>query len=182
MTRLMLWPLHTRCRHALAMASTCYHRFSSPAPAPHPNAAASASFPPRPIPSCVAPTVHDFLHGCFQAQTPLLIRGAMQSWASRSWTPESLKATFGHLNVPVELSLWNDEEGRWGDYRDLYKEHTTLAGSKEYFMPHQPMSLADFINIFMGEREDPSSPSPLIGYMAQHQLLSEVPQMADGIP
>lgn len=108
----------------------------------------------------------------------------MHSWASRSWTPESLKAQFGHLNVPVELSLWNDEDGRWGDYRDLYKEQTTPAGSKEFFLPHQPMSLADFIDIFMGEPEDPSSPSPspLIGYMAQHQLLSQVPQIADGIP
>ena len=62
----------------------------------------------------------------------------MHSWASRSWTPESLKAQFGHLNVPVELSLWNDEDGRWGDYRDLYKEQTTPAGSKEFFLPHQP--------------------------------------------
>ena len=46
------------------------------------------------------------------------------------------------------------------------------------------VSLADFIDIFMGEPEDPSSPSPspLIGYMAQHQLLSQVPQIADGIP
>lgn len=71
MTTPMLWPLHTRCGNALAMASTCYHRFSSHAPA-HPHAAASASFPPRPIPSCVAPTVHDFLHGCFQVHIPFI--------------------------------------------------------------------------------------------------------------
>lgn len=59
----------------------------------------------------------------------------MDTWASRKWTPESLKDTLGHLNVPVELSFWNEQEGRWGDYRDLYQEH---VGSKEYFMPHQP--------------------------------------------
>lgn len=44
------------------------------------------------------------------------------------------------------------------------------------------VSLADFIDVFMCKRENPSSPSPLIGYMAQHQLLTEAPEMANGIP
>lgn len=34
--------------------------------------------------------------------------------------------------------------------------------------------LADFIDVFMCKREDPSSRPPLIGYMAQHQGLTEV--------
>ncbi|KAG0626217.1 hypothetical protein M758_2G111700 [Ceratodon purpureus] len=136
----------------------------------------------RPIPVCVAPTVEEFVNGCYQAQTPMVIRGAMETWASRKWTPESLKEKFGHLNVPVELGFWKEEEGRYGDYRDLYQESITHAGSKEYFMAHQPMSLTDFIDIFMCKREDSSSPPPLIGYMAQHQLLTEVPGMANDIP
>lgn len=128
----------------------------------------------RDVPVCVAPTVEAFMHGCYAAQTPMLIQGAMDTWAPRKWTPESLKNKFGHLSVPVELGFWNEEERRWGDYRDLYKEDVTHAGSKEYFMPHQPMLLADFIDVFMCKREDPSSRPPLIGYMAQHQGLTEV--------
>lgn len=42
--------------------------------------------------------------------------------------------------------------------------------------------LADFINIFMDNEEDASSTSQFIGYMAQHQLLTEVPDMAADIP
>lgn len=81
----------------------------------------------------------------------MVIQGAMDTWASRKWTPESLKEKFGHLNVPIELSLWNEEEGRWGDYRDLYKEHVTHAGSKEYFMPHQPSKILTLLIIDRSE-------------------------------
>ena len=47
---------------------------------------------------------------------------------------------------------------------------------------YDAVSLADFIDVFMCEREDSSSPPPLIGYMAQHQLLAEVPDMGLDIP
>jgi hypothetical protein len=44
------------------------------------------------------------------------------------------------------------------------------------------VSLADFIDIFMDESVDTLSPRPLIGYMAQHQLLREVPELAADFP
>jgi hypothetical protein len=70
-----------------------------------------------------------------------VIQGAMGTWASRKWTPESLKERFGHWSVPVELGFWKEDEGRYGDYRDLYQESITHAGSKEYFMSHQPSKI-----------------------------------------
>jgi hypothetical protein len=65
----------------------------------------------------------------------------MGTWASRKWTPESLKERFGHWSVTVELGFWKEDEGRYGDYRDLYQESITHAGSKEYFMSHQPSKI-----------------------------------------
>lgn len=170
-----------RCRKAmLAMvgwSQSCFFHSVQTVAAVHRDASQK-----RAIPVCVAPTVEEFVRGCYEAQTPMVIQGAMETWASRKWTPESLKERFGHWSVPVELGFWKEDEGRYGDYRDLYLESITHAGSKEYFMSHQPMPLAEFIDIFMCKREDSSSPPPLIGYMAQHQLLTQVPEMATDIP
>ena len=77
----------------------------------------------------------------------MVIQGAMETWASRKWTPESLKERFGHWSVPVELGFWKEDEGRYGDYRDLYLESITHAGSKEYFMSHQPSKILTILSL-----------------------------------
>lgn len=58
----------------------------------------------------------------------------MDIWVLRKWILELLKNKFGYLSVFVELGFWNEEERRWGDYWDFYKEDVIYVGLKEYFM------------------------------------------------
>lgn len=104
----------------------------------------------------------------------------MEAWNARSWTLDTLTKKFGQTTVHVELSRWNSAEKRWADFRDLYrnKNQDPVEGG-ELFLPHHPMLFEDFIEIFLKQQR--SKDTPLKGYLAQQQLLNELPSMAEGI-
>lgn len=131
-----------------------------------------------PVPRVRCPSLHDFTRDWFQPQFPVVIEAAMENWSARSWTLDTLAEKFGQTTVHVELSRWNTQERRWADFRDLYKNRAPIP-KEELFMPQHPILLEDFIDIFLRNHEDQTS--PLKGYLAQQQLLNELPALAEGI-
>ncbi|MCO5600376.1 hypothetical protein L7F22_054487 [Adiantum nelumboides] len=124
------------------------------------------------------PSLQDFTRDWFQSQTPVIIESAMENWKVRSWTIDTLVEKFGQTTVHIELSRWHKEERRWADFRDLYKEKEPVH-KEELFIPQYPILLGEFIDIFIKNYEDQTA--PLKGYLAQQQLLIDLPALAEGI-
>ncbi|KAH7316201.1 hypothetical protein KP509_21G082400 [Ceratopteris richardii] len=131
-----------------------------------------------PVSRVHAPRFQDFIRDWFQPQFPVVIESAMENWKARSWTLDTLIKKFGQTTVHIELSRWHKEEKRWADFRDLYKDKA-LAPKEEIFIPQYPILLEDFINIFLRDYEDQTA--PVKGYLAQQQLLNDLPELAEGI-
>lgn len=137
-----------------------------------------ASVAGAPIARVRCPSLEDFTLGWFQPQIPVIIEAAMENWKARSWTLDTLAQKFGQTTVHIELSRWNTEERRWADFRDLYKDKEPVR-KEELFIPQYPILLDDFIELFLKNHEDQTA--PLKGYLAQQQLLNDLPALAEGI-
>ncbi|KAI5082355.1 hypothetical protein GOP47_0002098 [Adiantum capillus-veneris] len=131
-----------------------------------------------PISRVRCPSLQDFTRDWFQPQIPVVIEGAMENWKARGWTIDTLAEKFGQTTVHIELSRWHKEERRWADFRDLYKQKEPVR-KEELFIPQYPILLEDFIEIFLRDHEDQTA--PLKGYLAQQQLLTDLPALAEGI-
>lgn len=120
------------------------------------------------VQSIPAPDVYSFFERYFKPEEPVVLLGAVQDWpASTKWgNIEYILDVLGHRTVPIETgkSYLSDESGS-----------TFISGEKFVF---------DYI---IGAQDDASTvvvnceTPPPMGYLAQHQLLEQVPALKHDI-
>jgi len=113
--------------------------------------------PLSPIPILHNPSLTSFLTKCKVPLCATLVTGCMTDWPcmrERRWCCEYLVSMAGPRTVPVEL-------GR------NYTDHTWTQ---------QLLTVETFVRRFMQARE-----GEMVGYLAQHQLLEQVPSLARDI-
>ncbi|XP_041376139.1 LOW QUALITY PROTEIN: bifunctional peptidase and arginyl-hydroxylase JMJD5-like [Gigantopelta aegis] len=103
------------------------------------------------------PSLESFKKKYMDTNTPVIITDAIDFWpalSERKWTLDYLKETAGFRTVPIELGSKYTEES-WS--QDL-------------------LTVNDFIEKYI-ENENP----PAKGYLAQHQLFEQVPELQNDI-
>lgn len=105
---------------------------------------------------------------------PLVIGGALEDWALRDWGPERLREL--DVEVPLEMSRGG------GDYRDAFRDDLGTYAERELgaraFVAGHPARLRDFVDAFLLRDRD-APPRHLTAYLAQHDLLARVPELAE---
>jgi len=113
--------------------------------------------PLRKLPSVEQPSLEEFLVNHSATATPAIFTGCMQDWpamsGTRRWNVARLVKLAGPRTVPVELGR-NYTSSGWTQ---------KLMTIKEFAAKH----------LLGGEEE--------VGYLAQHQLLDQVPQLGDDV-
>ncbi|GAQ87334.1 hypothetical protein KFL_003460040 [Klebsormidium nitens] len=130
------------------------------------------------------PDLETFTKSFFQVESPVIITDAISKWPAATWTPTTLASRFPDITVPVEISRWSEKLKRWGDYRDLYAEPADgwATGGEEVFAPHQEMPLSFFVDTFVLNKDaHPDVNTKWRGYLAQHSLLDENPEMTSAV-
>jgi lysine-specific demethylase 8 len=146
------------------------------------------------IPRIVAPSP-DAFRDFFLREEPVIITGAIEGWAARNdkqgWHDlESIKARFGGCSVPLEVGGTYNSAGfrrrhlPLGDYISLYIEQNLSPieaieaqavqhGQGRRWCPNLSLEEA---------RVRMQSPAPArYGYMAQFDLLDELPGLKEGV-
>ena len=126
------------------------------------------------IPTLRAPSVAAFLAARrAHPESPLLVTGALDAWALRGWGPERL------LSLDVEVPL---EMSRGGaDYRDAFRDDLPVGkthahrelGARAFVAGHLS-SMRGFVDTFLARD---AKEYDTIAYLAQHDLLSRVPEL-----
>lgn len=133
----------------------------------------------HPVPRVSAPTFDSMQHHIHTIRTPLVITDAVYHWpamSTRSWKSRDYwwKRTFdGRRLVPVELGRSYTDEG-WGQKIMEFREFTDryIWSNKESNDGHTENDSKD------------DEGNTRTGYMAQHDLLSQIPALRNdiGIP
>jgi hypothetical protein len=154
--------------------------------------------PATPLPRLHAPSLAAFdaaLHG---ARTPFIVTGALSpdAWPALRWTAADLAQRFGDVRVPVELSR-HGADYRHAHHPDARARANVRARIMDIaaclrvltqapyslhclqFVADEEMPLAAFVATFMAGAPGPGG---WRGYLAQHDLLSRVPALADEAP
>ncbi|XP_064395902.1 lysine-specific demethylase 8-like isoform X3 [Halichondria panicea] len=104
------------------------------------------------------PSLDEFMEQYMKSRVPVVISGAMDHWpayAVKKWSLGYLKKVAGPRTVPIELgSKYTDEE--WSQ---------------------ELMTLSEFIDRFVTQHPI-NGPK---GYLAQHQLFDQIPELKDDI-
>jgi len=110
-----------------------------------------------PVASIACPSLPEFLTSCFLPQVPHLLTGCISHWpamaGSCKWNTDRLVRLAGPRTVPVELG-------------DKYTDHSWTQ---------KLMTIDEFVEKHMKSTEGP------IGYLAQHQLMEQVPALMEDI-
>ena len=105
---------------------------------------------------------------------PLVIGGCLEGWPLRDWGPERLREL--DVEVPLEMSRGG------GDYRDAFRDDRGTYAERELgaraFVAGHPARLRDFVDAFLLRDRD-APPRHLTAYLAQHDLLVRVPELAE---
>ena len=101
-------------------------------------------------------------------------RWSLEDWALRDWGPERLREL--DVEVPLEMSRGG------GDYRDAFRDDLGTYAERELgaraFVAGHPARLRDFVDAFLLRDRD-APPRHLTAYLAQHDLLVRVPELAE---
>ncbi|KAK2882388.1 hypothetical protein FQN49_000412 [Arthroderma sp. PD_2] len=126
-----------------------------------------------PVPRVMAPTFEEFTEHIWNRRTPIVITNAISHWAAlstRPWSSSSYWAerTFdGKRLVPVEVGRSYTDDG-WG----------------QRIMPFEDFA-RDYIWRAVGQGNSSSAmeqqPQAQTGYMAQHDLLAQIPALRNDI-
>ena len=111
-----------------------------------------------PVASIVCPSLPEFLTSCYLPQVPHLLTGCISSWPAMEegpcrWNTDRLVRLAGPRTVPVELGA-------------KYTDHSWTQ---------KLMTIDEFVEKHMQSSEGP------VGYLAQHQLLEQVPALMEDI-
>ncbi|XP_049601727.1 lysine-specific demethylase 8 [Syngnathus scovelli] len=127
-----------------------------------------ANVPPigedRAIPRVKCPSLESFKKNYLVPTKAVILEGTIDHWPALNqhpWSLEYLRSVAGCRTVPVEVgSRYTDEE--WSQ---------TL------------MTLNKFIDQYILKRSDicPDGATPVCGYLAQHQLFEQIPELKDDI-
>ena len=126
------------------------------------------------IPTLRAPSVAAFLAARrAQPESPLLVTGALDAWALRGWGPERLRSL--DVEVPLEMSRGG------ADYRDAFRDDLPVGkthahrelGARAFVAGHLS-SMRGFVDTFLARD---AKEYDTIAYLAQHDLLSRVPEL-----
>ncbi|KAL3123236.1 hypothetical protein niasHT_006779 [Heterodera trifolii] len=109
------------------------------------------------ISSSELPSLEYFFNNFYKLQVPVIIRGMVNGWpAFEKWSFSYLNSICGHRLVPVELgSKYTDDDWR-----------------------QQMMSFNQYLEEFVFPTTTPSQS----GYMAQHRLLDQIPELLADVP
>lgn len=110
------------------------------------------------IQRCECPSLMKFQKEFFNCKCPVIITGAMDHWPARSsrfWSIDYIKQVAGTRTVPIEIGSKYTEES-W---------------------TQKLMTVVDFIDqyVLCENRDKP------VGYLAQHQLFDQVPELSRDI-
>ncbi|XP_077986161.1 bifunctional peptidase and arginyl-hydroxylase JMJD5-like [Glandiceps talaboti] len=113
----------------------------------------------REIKHVESPSLEHFQSAYMNTKTPVVLQGAMQHWpamATRRWSLDYLHQIAGWRTVPIELGARYTDEG-WSQ---------TL------------MTVSEFIDKYI---QNAGSKNSDIGYLAQHQLFDQIPELKKDI-
>ena len=109
------------------------------------------------VASIACPSLPEFLTSCYLPQVPHLLKNCISSWPAMEgpcrWNTERLVRLAGPRTVPVELGA-------------KYTDHSWTQ---------KLMTIEDFVEKHMKRSDGP------VGYLAQHQLLEQVPALMEDI-
>ena len=109
---------------------------------------------------CYCPSLETFTRQFLSCKKPVIITGAMDFWpalSTRRWTMKYIKEKAGYRTVPIELgSKYTDED--WSQ---------------------KLMTVGDFIDCYVLRKVEKEGEK--VGYLAQHQLFSQIPELQDDI-
>ena len=109
---------------------------------------------------CHCPSLETFSRKFLSCTKPVIITDAMDFWpalSSRKWTLDYIKEKAGYRTVPIELgSKYTDED--WSQ---------------------KLMTVKDFIDKYVSQKEETKTEK--VGYLAQHQLFNQIPELQDDI-
>ncbi|XP_018605209.1 lysine-specific demethylase 8 isoform X1 [Scleropages formosus] len=110
------------------------------------------------VPRTSCPSLEGFRSGFLTLQKPVILQGIIDHWPAfkhHKWSTEYLRAVAGCRTVPIEVgSRYTDEE--WSQ---------------------KLLTVNQFIDHYILRKVDGSS----VGYLAQHQLFDQVPELKDDI-
>jgi len=111
-----------------------------------------------PVATIACPSLPEFLTSCYLPQVPHLLKDCISSWPAMEegpcrWNTNRLLQLAGPRTVPVELGA-------------KYTDHSWTQ---------KLMTIDDFVEKHMRSCDGP------VGYLAQHQLLEQVPALMDDI-
>ena len=149
-----------------------------------------------PIISTSAPSIWDFEHHLRARKGPLIIRDALGHWPAlrdRPWSSPSylMQRTFGGRRlVPVELGRSYTDEG-WGQsilpFGEFMKTYLTRrvdipkSLNKPNSEQHNPPSTNVSDGVVTDGIEISNDEKPRVGYLAQHDLFTQIPSLRNDI-
>jgi lysine-specific demethylase 8 len=111
------------------------------------------------IKRCHCPSLETFKNQYLASHTPVILTGLMEHWPAmtgeKSWNLDRIRLLSGHRLVPIEIGSKYTEED-W---------------------TQSLMTVGEFIDKFI-ETDNGDTPT---GYLAQHQLFDQVPEMREDI-
>ena len=149
-----------------------------------------------PISTISAPSIWDFEHHLRARKGPLIIKDAIGHWPAlhdRPWGSPSylMQRTFGGRRlVPVELGRSYTHEG-WGQsilpFGDFMKTYLTrrvekpVSISKDVSNQQNPPPTTVSNGVVTDGVETSDDEEPRVGYLAQHDLFSQIPSLRNDI-
>ncbi|XP_052817438.1 lysine-specific demethylase 8-like [Mya arenaria] len=118
--------------------------------------------PEKIIQRIACPSMEHFMTHFRSSETPVIITGAMDGWpamSSRKWSLDHIKAKAGYRTVPIELG----------------SKYTDDSWSQKL------MTVREFIETHIEGKSDTATDDVPIGYLAQHQLFEQIPELEKDI-
>jgi hypothetical protein len=114
------------------------------------------------VSTCIRPSLVEFHTLYMKEERPVVLKNCIEHWPAykgpRKWSLFSLNRRFGPRTVPVELgSRYTDDN--WSQ---------------------KLMKMSDFIKGFIESPQQPSGLNP-VGYLAQHPLFEQIPELREDI-
>ena len=114
--------------------------------------------PDNEVKRCHCPSLEKFTRDILPQNEPCIITGAMDYWpalSSRKWNLDYIKEKVGYRTVPIELG----------------SKYTDDSWSQKL------MTVKEFIDVYVSNETKEEK----VGYLAQHQLFNQIPELQDDI-
>ena len=114
--------------------------------------------PGNEVKRCHSPSLEKFTRDILPQNEPCIITGAMDFWpalSSRKWNLDYIKEKAGYRTVPIELG----------------SKYTDDSWSQKL------MTVKEFIDMYVSNETKEEK----VGYLAQHQLFNQIPELQDDI-